>query len=81
MRHALAGNAQTESAFAQRLGEGTSEERLHFDSGSSFSAWAQRLTKWPTISMRLIAGKNSSSMGIAHDFKIPLARLRFTGWK
>ncbi|VDZ79084.1 sensor protein RstB [Salmonella bongori] len=62
---------------AQRFGEGHLNERLHFDSGSSFERLGVAFNQMADNINALIASKKQLIDGIAHELRTPLVRLRY----
>jgi len=62
---------------AQRFGEGHLEERIHFDSTSSFERLGIAFNQMADNINALIASKKRLSDGIAHELRTPLVRLRY----
>ncbi|WP_061708981.1 two-component system sensor histidine kinase RstB [Pseudenterobacter timonensis] len=64
-------------AAAQRFGEGNLNERIHFDSGSSFKRLGVAFNQMADNINALIASKKQLIDGIAHELRTPLVRLRY----
>lgn len=64
-------------AAAQRLGEGHLNERIQFESGSSFSRLGIAFNQMADNINALIASKKQLIDGIAHELRTPLVRLRY----
>ncbi len=62
---------------AQRFGEGHLEERIHFDSASSFERLGIAFNQMADNINALIASKKQLIDGIAHELRTPLVRLRY----
>ncbi|WP_437887568.1 two-component system sensor histidine kinase RstB [Phytobacter sp. V91] len=62
---------------AQRFGEGHLEERIHFDSTSSFERLGIAFNQMADNINALIASKKQLIDGIAHELRTPLVRLRY----
>ncbi|WP_435926588.1 two-component system sensor histidine kinase RstB [Dryocola sp. BD613] len=62
---------------AQRLGKGYLDERLHFDSASSFDRLGVAFNQMADDINALIASKKLLIDGIAHELRTPLVRLRY----
>lgn len=62
---------------AQRLGEGHLDERIHFDTASSFSRLGIAFNQMADNINALIASKKQLIDGIAHELRTPLVRLRY----
>jgi two-component system sensor histidine kinase RstB len=62
---------------AQRFGEGHLEERIHFDSMSSFERLGVVFNQMADNINALIASKKQLTDGIAHELRTPLVRLRY----
>lgn len=62
---------------AQRFGEGHLEERIHFDSMSSFARLGVAFNQMADNINTLIASKKQLIDGIAHELRTPLVRLRY----
>lgn len=62
---------------AQRFGEGHLEERIHFDSMSSFERLGVVFNQMADNINTLIASKKQLTDGIAHELRTPLVRLRY----
>lgn len=62
---------------AQRFGEGHLEERIHFDSASSFERLGIAFNQMADNINALIASKKMLIDGIAHELRTPLVRLRY----
>ena len=62
---------------AQRFGEGHLEERIHFDSTSSFERLGIAFNQMADNINALIASKKRLIDGIAHELRTPLVRLRY----
>ena len=62
---------------AQRLGEGHLDERIHFDSASSFERLGIAFNQMADNINALIASKKQLIDGIAHELRTPLVRLRY----
>ena len=62
---------------AQRFGEGHLEERIHFDSNSSFERLGIAFNQMADNINALIASKKQLIDGIAHELRTPLVRLRY----
>lgn len=62
---------------AQRLGKGHLDERLHFDSASSFERLGVAFNQMADNIHALIASKKLLIDGIAHELRTPLVRLRY----
>ena len=62
---------------AQRLGEGHLDERIHFDSMSSFERLGIAFNQMADNINALIASKKRLIDGIAHELRTPLVRLRY----
>jgi two-component system sensor histidine kinase RstB len=62
---------------AQRFGEGHLEERIHFDSTSSFERLGIAFNQMADNINALIASKKHLIDGIAHELRTPLVRLRY----
>lgn len=62
---------------AQRLGKGHLDERLHFDSASSFERLGVAFNQMADNINALIASKKLLIDGIAHELRTPLVRLRY----
>ncbi|HEY2452198.1 MAG TPA: two-component system sensor histidine kinase RstB [Scandinavium sp.] len=62
---------------AQRFGEGHLEERIHFDSMSSFERLGVVFNQMADNINALIASKKLLTDGIAHELRTPLVRLRY----
>ncbi|WP_436874764.1 two-component system sensor histidine kinase RstB [Kosakonia sacchari] len=62
---------------AQRFGEGHLEERIHFDSASSFERLGIAFNQMADNINALIASKKHLIDGIAHELRTPLVRLRY----
>lgn len=62
---------------AQRLGEGYLDERIHFDSASSFERLGIAFNQMADNINALIASKKLLIDGIAHELRTPLVRLRY----
>lgn len=64
-------------AAAQRFGDGHLNERIHFDSGSSFARLGVAFNQMADNINALIASKKQLIDGIAHELRTPLVRLRY----
>ena len=62
---------------AQRFGEGHLNERIHFDSMSSFERLGVAFNQMADNINALIASKKQLIDGIAHELRTPLVRLRY----
>ncbi|MGP3592041.1 two-component system sensor histidine kinase RstB [Vagococcus sp. WN89Y] len=62
---------------AQRFGEGHLQERIHFDSASSFERLGIAFNQMADNINALIASKKQLIDGIAHELRTPLVRLRY----
>ncbi len=62
---------------AQRFGDGHLEERIHFDSTSSFERLGIAFNQMADNINALIASKKQLIDGIAHELRTPLVRLRY----
>lgn len=62
---------------AQRFGEGHLEERIHFDSTSSFERLGIAFNQMADNINALIASKKMLIDGVAHELRTPLVRLRY----
>ncbi|MCT4703735.1 two-component system sensor histidine kinase RstB [Enterobacteriaceae bacterium H20N1] len=62
---------------AQRLGKGHLDERIHFDSASSFERLGVAFNQMADNINALIASKKLLIDGIAHELRTPLVRLRY----
>ncbi len=62
---------------AQRLGKGHLDERIHFDSASSFERLGVAFNQMADDINALIASKKLLIDGIAHELRTPLVRLRY----
>lgn len=62
---------------AQRFGNGHLDERLHFDSASSFERMGVAFNQMADNINTLIASKKKLIDGIAHELRTPLVRLRY----
>lgn len=62
---------------AQRFGSGHLDERLHFDSASSFERMGVAFNQMADNINALIASKKQLIDGIAHELRTPLVRLRY----
>ncbi|WP_342320809.1 two-component system sensor histidine kinase RstB [Kosakonia sp. BYX6] len=62
---------------AQRFGEGHLEERIHFDSASSFERLGIAFNQMADNINALITSKKQLIDGIAHELRTPLVRLRY----
>lgn len=62
---------------AQRFGEGHLEERIHFDTMSSFERLGVAFNQMADNINALIASKKQLIDGIAHELRTPLVRLRY----
>ncbi|MGK9171880.1 two-component system sensor histidine kinase RstB [Yokenella regensburgei] len=62
---------------ALRFGEGHLEERIHFDSTSSFERLGIAFNQMADNINALIASKKQLIDGIAHELRTPLVRLRY----
>jgi len=62
---------------AQRFGEGHLEERIHFDTTSSFERLGIAFNQMADNINALIASKKQLIDGIAHELRTPLVRLRY----
>ncbi len=62
---------------AQRLGRGHLDERIHFDSASSFERLGVAFNQMADNINALIASKKLLIDGIAHELRTPLVRLRY----
>ena len=62
---------------AQRFGEGHLEERIHFDSASSFERLGIAFNQMADNINALIASKKMLIDGVAHELRTPLVRLRY----
>ncbi len=64
-------------AAAQRFGKGHLDERIHFDSASSFERFGVAFNQMADNINALIASKKQLIDGIAHELRTPLVRLRY----
>lgn len=64
-------------AAAQRFGDGHLQERIHFDSTSSFERLGIAFNQMADNINALIASKKQLIDGIAHELRTPLVRLRY----
>ncbi|MBJ3816158.1 two-component system sensor histidine kinase RstB [Shimwellia pseudoproteus] len=62
---------------AQRFGQGHLDERIHFDSASSFERLGVAFNQMADNINALIASKKLLIDGIAHELRTPLVRLRY----
>ncbi|AFJ47332.1 two-component system sensor histidine kinase RstB [Shimwellia blattae] len=62
---------------AQRFGRGHLDERIHFDSDSSFERLGIAFNQMADNINALIASKKQLIDGIAHELRTPLVRLRY----
>jgi two-component system sensor histidine kinase RstB len=62
---------------AQRLGKGHLDERIHFDSASSFERLGVAFNQMANNINAQIASKKMLIDGIAHELRTPLVRLRY----
>ena len=62
---------------AQRFGNGHLNERIHFDSGSSFERLGVAFNQMADNINALIASKKQLIDGVAHELRTPLVRLRY----
>ncbi|KEA51187.1 sensor protein RstB [Mangrovibacter sp. MFB070] len=62
---------------AQRFGDGHLDERIHFDSGSSFERLGVAFNQMTDNVNTLISSKKQLIDGIAHELRTPLVRLRY----
>jgi two-component system sensor histidine kinase RstB len=62
---------------AQRLGKGHLDERIHFDSASSFERLGVAFNQMADDINALIASKKLLIDGIAHELRTPLVRVRY----